>query len=213
MRTITLADDVTEAACEIREAAAILRAGGIIAYVTETVYGLACDATNASACERLAELKGREENHPFPVQVYRVEPPWWTEPLPEAARLLFESFAPGPITVVVPGDPRIAPLARGRGGSVGLRVPNHPVALALLSAFGGPLACPSANKTGSPPAMRVEEIVAALGSGLEMVLSGGPSPLGTPSTVVDVTGDSPEVLRVGAIAEERVRECLHALYG
>ncbi|MEP0765069.1 MAG: threonylcarbamoyl-AMP synthase [Fimbriimonadia bacterium] len=213
MRVATLDDDITEVRNEVREAAALLRAGRIVAYVTETVYGLACDATNPSACERLAELKGRNESHPFPIQVFRPESPWWTEPLPEAARRLFDAFSPGPITVVVPGDPRIARRARGAGGSVGVRVPNHPVALALLSAFGGPVACPSANKTGSPPALCAEEIVTTFGPAVEMVLSGGPSPLGTPSTVVDVTGDSPKVLRVGAISEEQVRKCLQATFG
>ena len=213
MHLITLDDEVTEASGEVREAADLLRDGRIVGYATETVYGLACDATNASACERLAELKGRDESHPFPVQVYRAEPPRWTAPLPEAARLLLGAFAPGPITVVVPGDPRIAPRAKGADGSVGLRVPDHPVALALLSAFGEPVACPSANRSGSPPALRAEEIAAAFGSGVEMVLSGGPPPSGKPSTVVDVTCERPKVLRVGAMGEEQVKECLHALCG
>lgn len=213
MRSITLGGDITEASGEIQEAADLLRAGCIIAYVTETVYGLACDATNDAACERLAALKGRDERHPFPVQVFRAEPPWWTVPLPKAADLLFEAFAPGPITVVVPGDPHIASRARGALGSVGLRVPGHAVALALLSAFGRPVACPSANRSGLPPAVRAEEVAAAFGSEVEMVLSGGPSPSGKPSTVVTVMGEEPQILRVGAIGEEQVKECLHALFG
>ena len=171
---------------------------------------IACDARNADACERLAEGKGRGEQHPFPVQVVRAEPPWWSQPLPPAAIALFRAFSPGPITVVVPTDPAIAPRARDDRGTTALRIPDHRVALAILRAFGGPLACPSANRTGRPPALRADDIDRDLLEITEMVVTGDPQPQGLASTVVDVTTEPPRVLRAGPVSEEQIRRCLGA---
>jgi L-threonylcarbamoyladenylate synthase len=192
----------------IEEAAVEITKGGIVAIINETLFGLACDARNQEACRRLCALKGRREAHPLPVQAAAPEPPYWTQPVPAAARKLFGRFSPGPITIVVPADPAIAPEAQGENNTAALRVPSHPVMMAVLREFGGPVACTSANPSGSPGARSAEEVAAYFPHGLAMILTGGPEPAGVASTVVDASAGPARVLREGAIPSEEILRCI-----
>jgi L-threonylcarbamoyladenylate synthase len=192
----------------VREAVEALDAGELIAYVTETVFGLACDAANEDACARLCALKRRPPERTLPVQAAGWERPYWRAALPPAAEALLQAFSPGPITVVVPGDPSLAPHVIGPGGTTALRIPNHPVPLALLRATARPLACPSANPTGMPAPVDCETVERYFPKGVAVILTGGPKPSGVPSTVVDAISDPSRVLRVGAISEQEVMRCL-----
>lgn len=172
----------------IAAAVAILRAGGVVGFPTETVYGL---AAGDAAVPRVYELKGRSETKPLVLMGASAEFPGI--PLPEAGAALAARHWPGPLTLVVPD---------GRGGSIGLRVPDHPVALALLEAS-GPLWTTSANPSGEPEALTAAEVAERLPR-LDAVIDGGPAPGGVASTVVDVTGPEPRVLRAGAIPADRL---------
>jgi L-threonylcarbamoyladenylate synthase len=208
MRIVDVGDRPTSRDAEIVGAADALRRGEIVAYVTETVYGMACDARDRDACARLCDLKGRGVGHTLPVQVFEAAAPYWPWPLPSEAKALFAAFSPGPITVVVPGGEGLAPQAVGEGGTAAIRVPAHPVARALLAAFAGPVACPSANRTGEPPALDAETVDRNFPSGVAVILRGEREPSGAVSTIVDVASAAVRVLRKGAIPEEEIRRCL-----
>lgn len=218
-----------------------LRAGLIVAYITESVFGLAADARNWDACRRLCELKGRATNQTLPIQVAAAESPYWVFPLPPEAKRLFDCFSPGPITVIVPypgsdlsphtvsyqergvindqSIPGFPTVAYGGGSvcaeeaTVGLRIPSHPVSLAILREFGGPIACTSVNPTGQPPASDPETVREYFPDGIEYLVYGHPLPSRLASTVVDSITDPPTILREGVITEEDVRECLRGLDG
>ncbi len=174
----------------IEEAAACLRAGGLVAFPTETVYGLGARADDIRAVERLCRVKGRPKQKPFTIHlasaalVERMAIKW-----PAIAQALSQQFWPGPLTLVV---------ARAEGGTVGLRVPRHPVAEALLVATNVPVIAPSANRAGQAPPTTAEAVAQALGADVDYVLDGGPTQLGESSTVVDCTVTPPKILRAGA---------------
>jgi L-threonylcarbamoyladenylate synthase len=198
--TSALTTSTTDVACAV----AALRRGGLVGMPTETVYGLAADAENPAAVARVYAAKGRPADHPLIVHIAGLAAlDGWVGDVPAYARALAAELWPGPLTLVVPRGPRAGDHVTGGQGTVGLRAPDHPVAQALLAAFGGGLAAPSANRFGrvSPTdaAHVLEELGGALVDGLDVVLDGGPSHVGLESTILDCTGPRPVVLRPGAV--------------
>lgn len=193
-------------AAGIRTAVRILQRGGVVGMPTETVYGLAADALDPLAVARIFRLKGRPADNPLIVhlgaaaQLSRVVAT--STPLADS---LAARFWPGPLTMVLDVAEGVPEVTTGGLRTVAVRVPDHPVAAELLAAFGGPLAAPSANRSGRPSPTTAEHVAADLGDDLEVVLDGGPCPVGVESTVVDVRGTEPVILREGSISREDLR--------
>lgn len=176
-----------------------LRAGKLVAFPTETVYGVAVRADDPQAVARLRAAKRRPTEQPFVIMVADRETVDSLAQVSPRARALMQRHWPGPLTLILP--------ARGdaSGATVGVRLPDHPVALALLRAVGVPLATSSANRAGDPPPTDAAAVVAALGTELALVLDGGPCPLGRASTILDVTIDPPRILREGGVPRADLR--------
>jgi len=187
---------------EIAKAVKLLREGRLVAFPTETVYGLGADASNAEAVARLYAVKRRPADHPVIVHFDTAERAFtWAQEVPESARTLAKRFWPGPLTLIL----KRSGLARDfvTGGQD--RVPSHPVAHELLAAFGGGIAAPSANRFGQISPTTAAHVHADLGADVELVLEGGPSEVGIESTIVDLAGDAPVLLRPGGISAEELR--------
>ena len=197
------------------QAAQALKDGSLIAFPTETVYGLGADATNAQSIARIYEVKGRPSDHPLIVHIPGLDSlESWTSDFPMYAISLARDFWPGPMTLVLPRSDIAKDFITGGQGTVGLRVPAHPLALGLLHAFkkigGLGIAAPSANRFGqvSPTtAQAVEEEIGEYLSPTDFILDGGPALVGVESTIIDCTGDLPSILRHGAITKEMIEEC------
>ena len=173
---------------------------------TDTVYGIGCDAFSATAVDDLLRAKGRGRDMPVPVLVGSPRTlRGLTLLLPDAAELLVEAFWPGPLTIVVRQAPSLAWDLGDTRGTVAVRMPLHPVAIEVLGQV-GPMAVSSANRTGEPPPTTAAEAEAQLGDAVAVYLDGGPCPAAVPSTIVDVTGDVPRVLRVGVLSLDQLRE-------
>ncbi|MGP3776134.1 L-threonylcarbamoyladenylate synthase [Streptomyces sp. SDT5-1] len=201
--------DVRADAADIEKAVGVLRAGGLVALPTETVYGLAADAEDPAAVARIFQTKGRPPNHPLIVHIGGAEHlDAWAEDVPEAARLLAERFWPGPLTMVLRRGARVPYETTGGLDTVAVRVPNHPVALALLDAFGGGVAAPSANRFGSVSPTTADDVRAELGDGVDFVLEGGACEVGVESTIIDATSESLSILRPGGVTREELEEAL-----
>lgn len=184
----------------IREAAGLLRAGALVAMPTETVYGLAADALNPDAVAKIFAAKGRPADHPLIVHLPDAEQlPRWASRIPREALALARAFWPGPLTLILKRDPGVPDAVTGGQDTVGLRVPNHPVALALLRAFDSGVAAPSANRFGRISPTTAAHVVEELGDAVAMVLDGGPCDVGIESTILDLSRSTPEILRPGAI--------------
>lgn len=196
------------------QAARALQNGSLIAFPTETVYGLGADATNKSAVARIYDVKGRPADHPLIVHIAGLDSlESWTSDFPRYAISLARDFWPGPMTLVLPRSEIAKDFITGGQETVGLRVPAHPLALGLLHAFkkigGLGIAAPSANRFGqvSPTtAQAVEEEIGQYLSSVDFILDGGPALVGVESTIIDCTGDSPRILRHGAITKEMIEE-------
>ncbi|MCE6998339.1 threonylcarbamoyl-AMP synthase [Saccharothrix sp. S26] len=194
---------------DVEKAAGVLRAGGLVAFPTETVYGLGASAEDPAAVARVFQVKGRPPSHPLIVHLGRVEDLGdWVEDVPETARVLAERFWPGPLTLVLRRGRRVPLEATGGLETVAVRVPDHSVALALLSAFGGGVAAPSANRFGSVSPTTADHVRAELGDAVDFVLDGGRCEVGVESTIVDATGDVPSVLRPGGVTREELEAVL-----
>lgn len=181
---------------ELSRAGAILRGGGLVAFPTETVYGIAVSAEHPESIERLYEIKGRARTKPMTMMVADSGPVLRHCPdMPPKARTLMKRFWPGPLTLVVPN-------AEGR--MTGFRLPSHPLARGLVREAGVPLYVPSANRSGKPPATTAEEVLRQFPNELDLVIDGGPVDGGVASTVVQIVRDELTVLREGAIPEERL---------
>ncbi|MHC0432976.1 L-threonylcarbamoyladenylate synthase [Streptomyces sp. O3] len=193
----------------MEKAAGVLRAGGLVALPTETVYGLGANAEDPAAVSRIFQVKGRPPSHPLIVHIGGAEHlADWVEDLPATARLLAERFWPGPLTLVLRRGRRVPLEATGGLETVAVRVPDHPLALALLSAFGGGVTAPSANRFGSVSPTTADDVRAELGDAVDFVLDGGPCEVGVESTIVDVTGELPTVLRPGGVTREDLEAVL-----
>jgi L-threonylcarbamoyladenylate synthase len=186
---------------EISEAAAALRVGRLVAFPTETVYGLGADAMSTRAVRRLYEVKGRPPDHPVIVHIASVdELDAYAVDVTDAARSLARACWPGPLTLVVRlRDGTIAPEVTGGRPTVALRVPAHRLALALLAEFGGGIAAPSANRFGRVSPTTAAHVRADLGAEVDLVLDGGPTTIGVESTIVDCSSERPAILRLGGI--------------
>lgn len=196
---------------QIKAAARLLRAGGVVAFPTETVYGLGADAANPEAVRKIFEIKGRPADHPLIVHIASaLFLDQWAQEIPEAARRLAERFWPGPLTLILPRSAHVPGVVTGGQDSVGLRVPDHPVALALLHALGPEhgLAAPSANRFGRISPTTAEHVRAELGGTLDMVLDGGPCRVGLESTIVSFVGGTPLLLRPGGISVAAIEAVL-----
>jgi len=184
----------------IAEAAAALRRGELVGMPTETVYGLAGDATNPGAVQKIFALKGRPADHPLIVHVSGANMlPRYAARVTPLAEKLAEAFWPGPLTLIVERGAAISEQVTGGQASLGLRAPAHPMAQALLAAFDGPLAAPSANRFGRVSPTTAAHVRAEFGSALGLILDGGPSSIGIESTIVDARGTAPRILRPGMI--------------
>jgi L-threonylcarbamoyladenylate synthase len=193
----------------IDEAAGVLRAGGLVAFPTETVYGLGADATNPASVARIYEAKGRPSANPLIVHgpdVDSVRPAVssWTP----SAQLLAEAFWPGPLTLVLPRSSLIPDAVTAGRDTVGLRVPDSDVARALLARAGRPVAAPSANRSTGVSPTRAEHVLKDLDGQIDLVLNAGPTPIGIESTVLGLTGDTPRLLRPGAITSDQIGRVL-----
>lgn len=195
-------------AAEVARAAGILRAGGVVAFPTETVYGLGADASNVAAVQRVFTIKGRPAHHPLIVHL--ASDAWlddWAREVPDAARELARAFWPGPLTLVLARRPWVLDAVTGGQDSVALRVPAHPVALALLRAAGA-LVAPSANRFGRVSPTTAEHVRAELNGAVDMILDGGPCQVGVESTILSLLTDTPTVLRPGAVTPEAIEAVL-----
>lgn len=192
----------------IDEAAAALRAGGVVAMPTETVYGLAANALDPAAVARVFAIKRRPTQHPLIVHLASsAQLEGWAMATPEAHRLA-ERFWPGPLTLILPRGPLALDAVTGGLDTVGVRVPAHPVALALIARFGGGVAAPSANRFGRVSPTRAEHVEADLAGEEVGLVDGGPCEVGIESTIVDLSGSAPTLLRLGAISPEAIAEAL-----
>ena len=194
---------------EIIRAAAILRSGGLVAFPTETVYGLGADASNAQALARLYAAKRRPADHPVIVHFDGAERAFtWARDVPESARTLARRFWPGPLTLILKRSELARDFITGGQDNVGVRVPAHPVAHELLVAFGGGIAAPSANRFGFVSPTTAAHVRADLGGDVDLVLEGGPSEVGIESTIVDLSGAKPVLLRPGKITAAEIEAAL-----
>ncbi|MEJ5252850.1 MAG: L-threonylcarbamoyladenylate synthase [Armatimonadota bacterium] len=191
----------------VQRGAEVLASGGLVVFPTETVYGLAADALSEEAVRRVWEVKGRPTDKPLPVQVANVEGLrlLWRE-VPDHLLPLIRAFMPGALTLVYWRSALVPDIVTAGVDTVGVRIPDHPVALELLKAFGRPIVAPSANFSGDPPPSRVEQIPDALLEQVELVIDAGDTGGGVPSTVLDVTVQPARVLRVGALSTEELRK-------
>ena len=192
----------------IRQAAVLLRAGELVAFPTETVYGLGADALNAEAVPKIFEAKGRPSDNPLIVHVGSFEA---VEPLCEVngrAQALMNAFWPGPLTLLLPKKPVIPAVTNAGLPSVALRMPSHPVALRQLRACGVPVAAPSANRSGRPSPTTAKHVLDDLDGRVPLILDGGECEVGLESTVLDLTAEIPTIVRPGGITREMLLRVL-----
>lgn len=194
---------------DVAEAVRLLRDGRLVAVPTETVYGLAADATDPAAVRRIFAAKGRPSNHPLIVHLG--DPAWldaWARDIPDAARRLAAAFWPGPLTLLLHKAAAAPGEVTGGRDSIGLRMPDHPVLLRVLRALGHGVAAPSANPYKRLSPTTADQVLAGLDGRIDAVLDGGPCAVGLESTIVDLTGDTPRILRAGPITRRQLEEAL-----
>ncbi len=201
----------SEQLSRIETAAAILRKGGVVAMPTETVYGLAADASNVDAVKRIFTIKGRPADHPLIVHIAdESQLGHWASVVPNTAKILARQFWPGPLTLILLRNKNVLDVITGGQDSIGLRVPDHPVSLALLRAMGAcvGLAAPSANRYGRISPTTAQHVRDELGDSVDMILDGGPCQVGLESTIVSCIGDTVTVLRPGGIPVSAIEDVL-----
>jgi L-threonylcarbamoyladenylate synthase len=198
---------------DVADAVSVLRRGGLVAFPTETVYGLGADASNPEAVARIFAVKGRPRNHPVIVHLAEaVAVKDWAADVPADAWALADAFWPGPLTLILPRAALVPDAVTGGAGTVGLRVPAQPLALELLEAFGGGVAAPSANRFGRVSPTTAAHVRADLGTDVDLVLDGGPCAVGVESTIVDLSRGAPRVLRLGGLPVDALSAVLgHAV--
>jgi L-threonylcarbamoyladenylate synthase len=190
---------------EIKQSVEILRRGGLVAFPTETVYGLGADAWNPAAVKKLYAVKQRPPDHPVIVHFATAKQAFeWAREIPDSARKLAQILWPGPLTLILKRAPRAPDFITGGQDNVGVRVPAHPVAHQMLAAFGGGVAAPSANRFGAVSPTTASHVLAELGADVDLVLEGGPTEVGIESTILDLSGDAPVLLRPGHISKSEL---------
>ncbi len=194
---------------ELEKAAEVLRAGGLVAFPTETVYGLGADASNSDAVKRIFAAKGRPADHPVIVHLPSSDAlSEWTTNVSREVYTLAETFWAGPLTLILKRSERVPDVVTGGQDTVGMRVPGHPLALSLLETFGSGLAAPSANRFGRISPTTAAHVRAELGDRVDMILDGGPCEVGLESTILDMSGSRPRLLRPGAVSLTQLAEVL-----
>ena len=192
----------------IGQAARLIRHGTVVAFPTETFYGLAALATDHRAVARVYLLKKRGLHKSLSILIADLsELDHWIENLSREARHLAASFWPGPLTLVCPAGKRLPTILTAGTGKIAVRISSHPVAQVLVQAVGGPITATSANRSGSPSCRSCEQVISQLGQDLEAILDAGLTPGGKASTIADVTTWPPKILRIGAIAAQEVLSC------
>lgn len=197
----------------LAQAAAVIQAGGLVAFPTETVYGLGADALNAAAVRRIFTAKGRPANDPIIVHVAETaDLARVAADVPEVAFQLAERFWPGPLTLVLPRGTAVPDAITAGGATVAVRCPQHPLAEALIRAAGMPIGAPSANRFSHTSPTTAQHVWADLAGRIELILDGGPTPIGVESTVLDVTGEVPMLLRPGGVTVEALTAVLGPIH-
>ena len=192
---------------DIARAVRILRSGGLVAFPTETVYGLGADASSASAMAKLYAVKRRPADHPVIVHFASADAAFgWAREVPQSARKLAKAFWPGPLTLVLKRSQKAQDFITGGQDTVGIRLPSHPVARELLELFGRGVAAPSANRFGRVSPTTAAHVRADLGADVDLVLEGGPTEVGIESTIVDLSGAGPVLLRPGRISRRELEQ-------
>lgn len=197
----------------IQKAAQVIRAGGLVAFPTETVYGLGGNTFDPQAVQRIFLAKGRPANDPLIVHILNET---WLEKVttsfPPKTEVLVHRFWPGPLTLIFPRNPAIPPNVTAGGNSVAVRAPSHPVAQALLNAAGLPIAAPSANRFGHTSPTQAAHVYADLAGRIDLILDGGECPIGLESTVLDLTKEPPVILRPGGIPREEIERVIGTVH-
>lgn len=209
MNTILAKVDLREDAAQdiIRQAAAILQNGGLVAFPTETVYGLGGNGLDSRACEKIYEAKGRPSDNPLILHISAVEELGaLAREVSPAAQKLMDAFWPGPLTMIFRKTEIVPARATGGLDTVAVRFPDHPVAQAIIRAAGLPIAAPSANSSGKPSPTRASHVAYDLDGKIDMIVDGGAAAWGLESTIVDVSGEVPMILRPGAVTKEMMEE-------
>lgn len=213
MKSGTLAERVKELleagrerGAEIQNAARVIREGGLVAFPTETVYGLGANALDEKAVASIYEAKGRPSDNPIIVHVSSIKMAEEIAELNWVARLLMEKFWPGPLSLVAQSRPVVPSKTRGGLSTVALRMPDNAVALSLIEMSGVPIAAPSANISGRPSPTDAGSVRDDLGAKVDAVLDGGPTQVGLESTVLDTTGENPVILRPGGVSKEEIEK-------
>jgi L-threonylcarbamoyladenylate synthase len=199
---------------KLAEAVRTLLEGGVVAFPTETFYGLGADARNEAAVEKIFRIKGRNFRNPLPVIVANnrdLVP--LVEEIPATAKILMQTFWPGPLTLIFRAAPSVSSRLTGGAGKIGIRVSSHPVARFLAAGLAGPLTATSANLSGGPECSLANAVIRTFGDLPDAVIDGGPTPGGAGSTILDVTVSPPRILREGAIPGGLIRDALNLTQG
>ncbi|HHY40083.1 MAG TPA: threonylcarbamoyl-AMP synthase [Syntrophaceticus sp.] len=194
---------------QIKKAAGVIKKGGLVAFPTETVYGLGADGLNTEAVNKIFQVKGRPRKNPLILHVSSLDQAKsLSSNWPQTADILAKSFWPGPITLILPRAEGIPDAVTAGLPTIALRYPSSPIALALIEASGVPIAAPSANLSGRPSPTRAEDVLADLNGKIDMILDGGPAEVGVESTILSLTGEQPVLLRPGGITREEIEDVL-----
>jgi L-threonylcarbamoyladenylate synthase len=189
----------------IAEASSILRAGGVVAYPTETFYGLGADGQNEEAVKKIFLIKGRNFKNPISVIIGDAnDVRGLVEEIPEFALHLMERFWPGALTIIFKASPEVSHLLTAGTGKIGIRLSSHPVATALAKKLGHPITATSANLSGKHECTSADEVIQGIGDQIDAVIDGGQTPGGSGSTIIDVTTDPPAILREGVIPKDKL---------
>lgn len=189
-------------------AAEFIKRGELVAFPTETVYGLGADGLNVEACRKIFAAKGRPSDKPLSLHVSSLEMVERVAKISAAAEKLFAAFCPGALTIILPKNKIVSDFVTGGRSSVGIRFPANDVALSLIKFSGVPIAAPSANLSGKNPPKTAQEVFDNLSGRVEIILDGGQCAFGISSTIIDLTTDEPKILRHGAIPAEKILEVL-----
>lgn len=194
----------------ITSAAAIISRGGVVAYPTETIYGLGVDATNDGAIRRIFEIKGRNFNNPISVIIGNLQDVYpLVRNITDAARKLMDAFWPGPLTIVFEATDGVSPLLTANTGKIGIRLSGHEAARKIAEATGKPLTATSANLTGEPECMTADQVLSQIGNQIDAVVDLGETSSQLASTIIDASGESARILRQGVISPATIRKYIH----
>lgn len=193
----------------IQQAADIIKQGGLVAFPTETVYGLGADALNPTAVNKIFQTKGRPANNPVIVHIAdESDLSKVAKNVPMMAKLLINNFWPGPLTLILEKTDQVPMETTGGLSTIAVRMPSHPVAQKLIRLAGTPIAAPSANTSGRPSPTNYQHVVDDLGNSVDLIIDGGPSEYGVESTVIDMTGETPIIYRPGSITLEQIEKLI-----